>query len=326
VFVERDPIAEKGEDHFIREGVTIAGVSSIRQPGIRVIVSIKDKALSKFLGDSENPAHTEWQERSPKFKNKYNYGPTCLRFVKNSPREIIKILTRPAKGRDENLLKDFFYIDIPPEPEQPGSKEEPKDKPGGDHPGYWWLAFDLENYRYSCTFCNSLRKSEADEPAGGKADHFPIVDEDRRAYEPNNPIQDELPFILDPRSQGDPLLLTFEDDGRAIPRYGNDDSSLHCKRASISIKIYHLNHPDVKEARFTVCNEIHELVKEGDRAFLRQSENLHAALVGRESFDGIVRRIRLMVDRDAEYSRAARAVLSSYRSKPWVESILEDLN
>lgn len=108
VFVERDPRSEKGEDHFIREGVTIAGVSSIRQPGIRVIVSIKDKPLSKFLGDSENPAHTEWQERSPKFKNKYHYGPTCLRFVKNSPRESIKILTRPAKGRDEKLLKDLF--------------------------------------------------------------------------------------------------------------------------------------------------------------------------------------------------------------------------
>jgi hypothetical protein len=107
-------------------------VSSIRQPGIRVIVSIKDKALSKFLGDSENPAHTEWQERSPKFKNRYDHGPTCLRFVKNSPREIIKILTRPAKGRDENLLKDFFYIDISPESEQTGSKEESKDKPGED--------------------------------------------------------------------------------------------------------------------------------------------------------------------------------------------------
>jgi hypothetical protein len=195
-----------------------------------------------------------------------------------------------------------------------------------DHPGYWWLAFNLSNYRYSCTFCNSLRKSEADEPSGGKSDHFPIVDENRRAYEPNNPIQDEFPFILDPRSQGDTLLITFEDDGRAIPCYANDENSLHCKRAIISIRIYHLNHPDVKEARFTVCNEIHELVKEGDRAFLRQDENIHTALVGKESFDGIVRRIRSMVDRDAEYSRAARAVLSSHRTKPWVESILEDSN
>jgi hypothetical protein len=132
VFAERDPKAEKGEDHFIREGVTIAGVSSIRLPGIRVIVSVKDKPLSKFLGDSENPSHTEWQERSPKFKNKYDYGPTCLRYVKNSPREIIKILTRPAKGRDVNLLKDFFYIDIPPELEHPVSKVEPIEKPGTD--------------------------------------------------------------------------------------------------------------------------------------------------------------------------------------------------
>lgn len=130
VYVERDENAEKGEDHFIRDGVTIAGVSSMRQRGIRVIVSVSDNHLSKFLGDSENPAHTEWQERSPKFRGKYDWGPTSLRYVKNSPREIVKILSRPARGRDETLLRDFFYIDMPPQ-------AEPEDLDGthGDAPG-----------------------------------------------------------------------------------------------------------------------------------------------------------------------------------------------
>lgn len=195
-----------------------------------------------------------------------------------------------------------------------------------DHPGYWWLAFDLGNYRYSCTFCNSLRRSEDDATAGGKADHFPIVDETRRALDPSDPIQDELPYLLDPRSVSDPLLLTFQDDGRAVPRYDNDEDSLHYKRADVSIQHYHLNHPEIREARFAVCDEVKKLIGEGDRAFVRQEENPQAALVGRESFDGIVRRIRLMVDKDAEYSRAARAILTSYRTMPWVESILEDSN
>jgi hypothetical protein len=130
VVLERDPNLERGEDHFIREGVTIAGVASLRQRGIRVLVSVTDKPLSKFLGDSENPAHTEWQERSPKFRGKYDWGPTCLRYIKNSPREILRILSRPPKGRDERLLGDLFYIDLNPIEESSDKTGRPTGSPG----------------------------------------------------------------------------------------------------------------------------------------------------------------------------------------------------
>jgi hypothetical protein len=132
VVLERDSNLERGEDHFIREGVTIAGVASLRQRGMRVLVSVTDKPLSKFLGDSENPAHTEWQERSPKFRGKYDWGPTCLRYVKNSPREILKILSRPAKGRDETLLSNLFYIELEPSEEPSYKTEKPTGFPGED--------------------------------------------------------------------------------------------------------------------------------------------------------------------------------------------------
>jgi hypothetical protein len=132
VYVERDEYAEKGEDHFIRDGVTIAGVSSMRHRGIRVLVSVSDDPLSRFLGDSENPAHTEWQERSQKFRGKYDWGPTCLRYVKNSPREIVRILSRPAKGRDETLLKDFFYIDVAEKKENDEVGKSAGEMPGED--------------------------------------------------------------------------------------------------------------------------------------------------------------------------------------------------
>lgn len=130
VFLEREPTIEKGEDFFIRDGVAITGVSSLRQRGMRVIVSVSDKPLSKLLGDSENPAHTEWQERSPKFKGRYNRGASCLRFVKNSPREIVKILSRPAEGRDLSLLRDIFYIDLPKFAQPEGETKTPDEHPG----------------------------------------------------------------------------------------------------------------------------------------------------------------------------------------------------
>jgi hypothetical protein len=122
IILERDPYLDPGEDHFLRDGVAITGISSLRQKGIRVIVTVSDRPLSRMLGDSENPAHTEWQERSPKFRGRYDWGTTCLRYVKNSPREIARVLSRPAEGRDPRVLRDFFYVDLPKE-DQPGNTE-----------------------------------------------------------------------------------------------------------------------------------------------------------------------------------------------------------
>lgn len=121
VFLERDERLERPEDHFIRQGITIPEVSSLKHKGIRAIVSVSDSALSAFLGDAENPAHTQWERNSKKFKSKYKLGPATLDFVKSSPRELVKILTQPKVGRDENLLKHIFSLPL----EEGGGAEKP---------------------------------------------------------------------------------------------------------------------------------------------------------------------------------------------------------
>jgi len=45
----------------------------------------------------------------------------------------------------------------------------------GEHDGYWWLAFDWRNYRYSCTYCNSRRSDDVKGTSGGKHDNFPLL-------------------------------------------------------------------------------------------------------------------------------------------------------
>ena len=110
VFLERDDNLDKAEDYFISQGITLPEITSLKHKGIRAIVSITERDLSTFLGDAENPAHTEWERNSKKFKRKYKLGPTTLDYVKTSPREIVKILTQPQKGRDKNLLKHIFSL------------------------------------------------------------------------------------------------------------------------------------------------------------------------------------------------------------------------
>jgi hypothetical protein len=110
VFLERDEKLQRSEDHFIRRGITIPEVTSLKQKGVRAIISITDPALSTFLGDAENPAHTDWERNSKLFKKLYKLGPSTLDFVKSSPREIVAILSRPQKRRDENLLQQSLAL------------------------------------------------------------------------------------------------------------------------------------------------------------------------------------------------------------------------
>lgn len=137
VFLEKNTELEKAEDHFIRQGITIPEVSSLKQKGVRAVVSITDPVLSTFLGDAENPAHTDWERNSRKFKQKYIRGPRTLDFVKTSPREIVKMLTQPPKSRDENLLKHLFALPVDPSRAPGGEPKEakrPADKTQTDNP------------------------------------------------------------------------------------------------------------------------------------------------------------------------------------------------
>lgn len=56
------------------------------------------------------------------------------------------------------------------------------------HPGYWWLAYEWENFLYACKPCNQ----------GHKKEHFPIKDEAQRASEPDDDLALESPLILNP--------------------------------------------------------------------------------------------------------------------------------
>lgn len=130
VYLERDEALDGADEHFVRDGITIAGVRASLQKGVRALVTVRDRPLSQLLGDSENPAHTEWQERSPKFKDRYRHGPSTLRYVRNAPREIVRILTRPAGGRDFKLLQHLFSLDVPTEEMVKDPKKGHQEKPG----------------------------------------------------------------------------------------------------------------------------------------------------------------------------------------------------
>jgi hypothetical protein len=129
VVMQRDPDLEQPLDEFIRSGITISGVTSLRESGIRALVIADDLSISTMLGDSENPAHTEWQDRSRNFVGKYNVGKSTLAFVKDAPRGFLRLLNRRSEQIDDTALRHLF-----PDPStkggRPADETSPTPRPG----------------------------------------------------------------------------------------------------------------------------------------------------------------------------------------------------
>jgi hypothetical protein len=128
VLMERDPQEQRGEGCFVRQGITIENPGARRRRGVRWILMVTDPLLSAFLGDAENPAHTEWQRSSPKFKAKYDLGPSTLDFVRSLPANLATLLSHSLEGRDPDLLREVFSI---PTDSMPQSIHRPIHEPTG---------------------------------------------------------------------------------------------------------------------------------------------------------------------------------------------------
>ncbi|MBX3472840.1 MAG: hypothetical protein KF754_00455 [Planctomycetes bacterium] len=112
VFLERLEGSVEPEQAFVRHGMTVSGVTSIRQGGVRGIVNIQDEPLAEFLGDAENVAHTKWEERTKRFKGHYDKGPLLLRFVKGSLKGLVSLLTEAPEEELVDALREFFFTNV----------------------------------------------------------------------------------------------------------------------------------------------------------------------------------------------------------------------
>jgi hypothetical protein len=122
VLLEKDEQLKRGEHHFIRRGITIPEVRSPRDKPVRAILVADDDALSTFLGDAENPAHSDWSERNDKIRNTYENGAYTLRYVKNAVSQLAALVTTPPAGRAPDLLAEIFSVTVPTDGDSNGAR------------------------------------------------------------------------------------------------------------------------------------------------------------------------------------------------------------
>jgi hypothetical protein len=113
VYLVRDGTEDRARPVYVREGIIVSDVRSPLTRNTRALVVVDDRPLATLLGDSENPAHTQWQKDGSNYKGKYTYGESNIRFVVNSVHEIVQAISGSSQEADRSLLVDLFSLPAP---------------------------------------------------------------------------------------------------------------------------------------------------------------------------------------------------------------------
>ena len=186
------------------------------------------------------------------------------------------------------------------------------------HPGYYWLAFNWRNLRLSCHRANRLRRNPDAPVTGGKGDHFPLLNADRRARTPADDVAREQPALLDPTDPIDPTLIWFRPNGEvALSPLLQHDLPAN-ERFDLTRRYLHLDWPRFREERLTLYNIIHRTIARGDREAPTQAPGPPPSA----AFKDVIRDLVSKMDQREEYSAAARVYVESFRHVWWVRDIV----
>ncbi len=108
------------------------------------------------------------------------------------------------------------------------------------HEGYWWLAFDIDNYRLSKPMPNTR-----------KGTYFPLRERVMAVCKPGNAVTRESPMFLDPTVEEDVALISFNSHGKPEPCINPvvDLNDWDRNRIEFSIKRYGLDDEDLCDER-----------------------------------------------------------------------------
>ncbi|HSZ59835.1 MAG TPA: hypothetical protein VK797_29600 [Tepidisphaeraceae bacterium] len=192
------------------------------------------------------------------------------------------------------------------------------------HEGYWWLAFDWRNYRYSSQWCNQRRNDKIDNTNGGKWDHFPLCPGSFRARAEGDDYDQEEPELLDPIDPDDWKLLSFRPNGEPTPNAA--PSTKEYSRAEKTIVVYHLHFRELVNERRPISGQVERLAQEMESLYPKIKD-----LAFRRTFKNREKDLLRLIHPDSDYSAAALAYARAQVYKlekghqvrrEWLEDIL----
>ena len=190
LFLMKGAQGTKGESLYIRSTITVPNESRYFSAADTFAALIaKDEPIAGFLGDAENPAHTQWNGSAEKLKEQWKAGSTRLSEIRNSLRLFYKALGQLEEFTEQDALLDFFSI----EDMEAGKKR----KKAAVKPRVPEIPAAKKAYRIA-----ARKGGFAIRPGGGLSpEELPVIVKVRVAYDvlSGNPLKryDPLDFRLD---------------------------------------------------------------------------------------------------------------------------------
>lgn len=162
-----------------------------------------------------------------------------------------------------------------------------------DHGGYWWLAFEWTNYRFSGGVGNVRKRSK-----------FAV--RNHKANSPTDSIDDEIIYLLDPIEEEDVLKITFNSNGEAMP-IANDGWDK--EQADYTIETLNLNFKNLKEARKVRWSKCSRLISETQK--LMDENSLYPSAKKKGQIKEKLKQIKELAKKESDFTATTRACLNS---------------
>lgn len=173
--------------------------------------------------------------------------------------------------------------------------------------GYWWLTFDISNYR----LCGSIGNIK-------KSDHFAV--KYNRVTQPG-PISDEVYYFLDPTVKEDVKLVNFDNNGIIKPAAPEILEKWNYDRAKYTIEYLDLNYPELQEVRQLKWQYTTIIIKEVNR--LNSIYNNEPTNQNKSNKDIETNKLRAMLSPEQELTSIVRSCLRA-SGEDWAYKLLEE--
>lgn len=191
--------------------------------------------------------------------------------------------------------------------------------------GYWWLAYDVNNFRLTGSIVNLCRKdqfSEEDEVLG-KGNYFPLFLEKCSPCQPEQNYEEEICLLIDPVVLRDTTLISFDADGSVICT--KPEGTFEYEKVKCSIKFLALNHSQIKTERKKIWDTCVNLILKAEKFHKFQTTPQNE-----QALNQIYEEMKNMANYSAIYSSTAKACIKFHYKVyserfPWLEDVMESI-
>lgn len=185
--------------------------------------------------------------------------------------------------------------------------------------GYWWLAYDWNNYRLAGSFINKRRKDKFNqsEEVFGKGDYFPLDLTGCSPIEVDGDTDDEVSYLLDPVCFRDTTLIGFDKDGKPLSHF--PFGTFEERKVSFSIEFLHLDNSVLNRNRQQTWLKTEREIKKITKKLIAATNQAMKNKVYNDSYN----KLKELTSVKEPYSSVAiNCLVANQEDHPWIKNMI----